>query len=151
MRCPQSAARLGTEEELVPRIAVKMATAAGPGRTSGSMMELKTRTSLALSISAASRSASGSWAKCVGAAGSGCRRPHRRPSQRTGTASEETEAEKRTLYVVAATFFLLAAYVAISALIQREEPLTSPVGVVISTSTPPMNCSASETGRATRT
>jgi divalent metal cation (Fe/Co/Zn/Cd) transporter len=37
--------------------------------------------------------------------------------------------------VVAATFFLLAAYItyeATSALIQREEPLTSPAGVVLS-------------------
>ena len=51
------------------------------------------------------------------------------------TVSEESEAEKRTLYVVATTFFLLAAYIAydaISALIQREEPLTSPVGIVLS-------------------
>jgi divalent metal cation (Fe/Co/Zn/Cd) transporter len=48
---------------------------------------------------------------------------------------EESEAEKRALYVVAATFFLLAAYIAfdaISALIQREEPLTSPAGIVLS-------------------
>jgi hypothetical protein len=41
-------------------IAVKMATAARPGHTSSSMMEYKTRTSLALSISAASPSAPGS-------------------------------------------------------------------------------------------
>jgi divalent metal cation (Fe/Co/Zn/Cd) transporter len=49
--------------------------------------------------------------------------------------AEESAAEKRALYVVAITFFLLAAYVAvgaISALIQREEPLTSPVGIVLS-------------------
>jgi divalent metal cation (Fe/Co/Zn/Cd) transporter len=47
---------------------------------------------------------------------------------------EEGEAERRALYVVAATFFLLAAYIgydAISALIQREEPLTSPPGIVL--------------------
>jgi hypothetical protein len=51
------------------------------------------------------------------------------------TVSEESEAEKRTLYVVATTFFLLAAYIAydaVSALSQREEPLTSPVGIVLS-------------------
>ena len=49
--------------------------------------------------------------------------------------TEEGEAEKRALYVVAATFFLLATYIAyyaISALIQREEPLTSPAGIVLS-------------------
>jgi divalent metal cation (Fe/Co/Zn/Cd) transporter len=49
--------------------------------------------------------------------------------------TEESEAEKRALYVVAATFFLLAAYItydATSALIRREEPLTSPAGIVLS-------------------
>ena len=49
--------------------------------------------------------------------------------------SEESAAEKRALYVVAITFFLLAAYIAydaISALIQREAPLTSPVGILLS-------------------
>lgn len=48
---------------------------------------------------------------------------------------EETAAERRALFVVAATFFLLAAYItydAVTALIQREEPLTSPVGIVLS-------------------
>jgi divalent metal cation (Fe/Co/Zn/Cd) transporter len=48
---------------------------------------------------------------------------------------EESAAEKRALYVVAATFFLLAAYItyeAVSALLAREEPLTSPVGVALS-------------------
>jgi divalent metal cation (Fe/Co/Zn/Cd) transporter len=49
--------------------------------------------------------------------------------------TEDSEAERRALYVVAATFFLLAAYIgydAVSALIQREEPLTSPAGIVLS-------------------
>jgi divalent metal cation (Fe/Co/Zn/Cd) transporter len=49
--------------------------------------------------------------------------------------SEESDAEKRALYVVAATFFLLAGYIAydaISALVQRETPLTSPVGIALS-------------------
>ena len=49
--------------------------------------------------------------------------------------SEESHAERRALYVVAATFFLLASYItydAISALIQREEPLTSSVGIGLS-------------------
>jgi divalent metal cation (Fe/Co/Zn/Cd) transporter len=48
---------------------------------------------------------------------------------------EESAAEKRALYIVAATFFLLAAYItyeAVSALAQEEEPLTSPVGIVLS-------------------
>lgn len=48
--------------------------------------------------------------------------------------SEESAAEKRALYVVAITFFLLAAYItweAITSLIGQEEPLTSPVGVVL--------------------
>jgi divalent metal cation (Fe/Co/Zn/Cd) transporter len=48
---------------------------------------------------------------------------------------EESEAEKRALYVVAATFFLLATYIAydaISALIHRADPLTSPAGIVLS-------------------
>lgn len=49
--------------------------------------------------------------------------------------SEESAAEKRALHIVAATFFLLAAYItyeAIDSLIEREEPLTSPVGIVLS-------------------
>jgi divalent metal cation (Fe/Co/Zn/Cd) transporter len=49
--------------------------------------------------------------------------------------SEESQAERRALYVVAATFFLLAAYItydAMSALLQQEEPLTSPVGIALS-------------------
>jgi divalent metal cation (Fe/Co/Zn/Cd) transporter len=48
--------------------------------------------------------------------------------------SEESAAEKRALYVVAITFFLLAIYItwdAVKSLIGREEPLTSPVGVVL--------------------
>jgi cation diffusion facilitator family transporter len=49
--------------------------------------------------------------------------------------AEESAAEKRALYVVAVTFFLLAAYIgyeAIRALLDRDGPLTSPVGVVLS-------------------
>ena len=49
--------------------------------------------------------------------------------------AEESAAEKRALYIVAITFFLLAAYIsfeAVSSLVQREEPLTSPVGIVLS-------------------
>jgi cation diffusion facilitator family transporter len=49
--------------------------------------------------------------------------------------SEESAAEKRALHIVAATFFLLAAYItyeAIDPLIEREERLTSPVGIVLS-------------------
>jgi cation diffusion facilitator family transporter len=49
--------------------------------------------------------------------------------------AEESAAEKRALYIVAATFFLLAAYItyeAIGSLLAREEPLTSPVGIGLS-------------------
>jgi cation diffusion facilitator family transporter len=48
--------------------------------------------------------------------------------------SEENAAEKRALYVVAITFFLLALYItweAVKSLISREEPLTSPVGIIL--------------------
>jgi divalent metal cation (Fe/Co/Zn/Cd) transporter len=50
------------------------------------------------------------------------------------TLSEEGAAEKRALYVVAITFFLLAIYItweAMKSLISREEPLTSPVGIIL--------------------
>ena len=53
----------------------------------------------------------------------------------TATVQEESAAERRALYVVAATFFLLAAYIsfeAITALVGREEPETSTVGLVLS-------------------
>src|SRR5688572_15742963 len=46
--------------------------------------------------------------------------------------NEEGAAEKRALYVVAITFFLLAIYItweAVNSLLTREEPLTSPVGI----------------------
>jgi divalent metal cation (Fe/Co/Zn/Cd) transporter len=48
--------------------------------------------------------------------------------------SEESAAEKRALYVVAITFFLLGIYItweAASSLLSREEPLTSPVGIIL--------------------
>jgi divalent metal cation (Fe/Co/Zn/Cd) transporter len=48
---------------------------------------------------------------------------------------EEGAAEKRALYVVAITFFLLAIYItweAGNSLLTREEPLTSPVGIGLS-------------------
>jgi divalent metal cation (Fe/Co/Zn/Cd) transporter len=48
---------------------------------------------------------------------------------------EEGAAEKRALYVVAITFFLLAIYItwdAVNSLLTREEPLTSPVGIGLS-------------------
>jgi cation diffusion facilitator family transporter len=51
------------------------------------------------------------------------------------TVGEESHAERRALYVVAATFFLLATYItydAMSALIRQEAPLTSPVGIALS-------------------
>jgi divalent metal cation (Fe/Co/Zn/Cd) transporter len=49
--------------------------------------------------------------------------------------AEESAAEKRALYVVAVTFFLLAAYITyegISGLLRHQEPLTSPVGIALS-------------------
>ncbi len=48
--------------------------------------------------------------------------------------NEESAAEKQALYVVAVTFFLLALYItweAAKSLISREEPLTSPVGIIL--------------------
>jgi cation diffusion facilitator family transporter len=51
------------------------------------------------------------------------------------TVQEESGAERRALYVVAATFFLLAAYItyeAVSSLIGREAPDRSTVGLVLS-------------------
>jgi divalent metal cation (Fe/Co/Zn/Cd) transporter len=50
------------------------------------------------------------------------------------TVGEEGSAEKRALYVVAITFFLLALYItweAVTSLISRAEPLTSPVGIIL--------------------
>ena len=50
------------------------------------------------------------------------------------TVREEGAAEKRALYVVAITFFLLAIYItweAVNSLISREQPLTSPVGIIL--------------------
>jgi divalent metal cation (Fe/Co/Zn/Cd) transporter len=49
--------------------------------------------------------------------------------------AEESAAERRALHVVAATFFLLAAYISFeagTALIGREEPDRSTVGLVLS-------------------
>jgi divalent metal cation (Fe/Co/Zn/Cd) transporter len=54
-------------------------------------------------------------------------RPH-------AAVGEESAAEKRALDVVALTFFLLAIYItweALNSLIGREEPLTSPVGIIL--------------------
>jgi divalent metal cation (Fe/Co/Zn/Cd) transporter len=51
------------------------------------------------------------------------------------SVAEESAAERRALYVVAATFFLLAAYItfeAVTALLDREEPDRSTVGLVLS-------------------
>lgn len=50
-------------------------------------------------------------------------------------AAEESDAERKALYVVAFTFFALAAYItyeAVSALIGHEEPESSTVGIVLS-------------------
>ena len=51
------------------------------------------------------------------------------------TVAEESAAERRALYVVAATFFLLAAYItyeAVTSLLGREEPDRSTVWLVLS-------------------
>jgi cation diffusion facilitator family transporter len=51
------------------------------------------------------------------------------------TVAEESGAERRALYVVAATFFLLAAYItyeAVNSLLGQEEPDRSTVGLVLS-------------------
>ena len=51
------------------------------------------------------------------------------------TVQEESGAERRALYVVAATFFLLATYItfeAVNSLLGREEPDRSVVGLVLS-------------------
>jgi cation diffusion facilitator family transporter len=51
------------------------------------------------------------------------------------TVAEESGAERRALYVVAATFFLLAAYItfeAVTSLIGHEAPDRSTVGLVLS-------------------
>jgi divalent metal cation (Fe/Co/Zn/Cd) transporter len=48
--------------------------------------------------------------------------------------SEESAAEKRALYVVAITSFLLAIYItweAVKSLISQELPLTSPIGIIL--------------------
>jgi divalent metal cation (Fe/Co/Zn/Cd) transporter len=53
----------------------------------------------------------------------------------TASVAEESSAERRALYVVAATFFLLATYItyeAITALLSREAPDRSTVGLVLS-------------------
>jgi cation diffusion facilitator family transporter len=49
-------------------------------------------------------------------------------------AAEESAAERRALYIVACTFFALAAYItyeAVSALIRQEEPDSSTPGIVL--------------------
>jgi len=51
------------------------------------------------------------------------------------TVAEESAAERRALYMVAATFFLLAAYItfeAVTSLLSREAPDRSTVGLVLS-------------------
>jgi cation diffusion facilitator family transporter len=51
------------------------------------------------------------------------------------SVAEETGAERRALYIVAVTFFLLAAYITVeagTALLSHEEPDRSAVGLVLS-------------------
>jgi divalent metal cation (Fe/Co/Zn/Cd) transporter len=57
-----------------------------------------------------------------------------RKAGRHAPVREEGAAEKRALYVVAITFFLLAIYItweAATSLISRGEPLTSQVGLIL--------------------
>ena len=58
-----------------------------------------------------------------------------RTAQPDASDEEHEHAENRALYAVAATFFLLAAYIgfeAVSALVEGEEPDTSTVGLMLS-------------------
>jgi divalent metal cation (Fe/Co/Zn/Cd) transporter len=71
------------------------------------------------------------------------------------TVAEENAAERRALYIVAATFFLLAAYILVeagSALLNAERPDTSTVGLVLSVLSllimPALAYSKQRTGRA---
>ena len=57
-----------------------------------------------------------------------------RKAKADASADEHSHAERRALYIVAATFFALAAYVAVEAihgLSSREEPQTSVVGLAL--------------------
>jgi cation diffusion facilitator family transporter len=73
------------------------------------------------------------------------------------SAEEHGVAERRALYVVAATFFVLAAYIgfeAVSALVFREEPDSSTVGFVLAIVSlavmPTLAYAKQRTGRALR-
>ena len=70
-------------------------------------------------------------------------------------AEEHGAAERRALYIVGGTFFLLAAYIGfegVAALVSSEEPETSPVGVVLSIVSlvvmPSLAYAKQQTGRA---
>lgn len=57
-----------------------------------------------------------------------------RKADASATEDEHGRAETRALYIVSLTFFLLAAYIgfeAVSALVRREEPESSTVGLVL--------------------
>lgn len=71
------------------------------------------------------------------------------------TDEEHGAAERRALYIVGGTFFLLAAYIGyegVSALVSSEEPETSTVGVVLSIVSlivmPSLAYTKQQTGRA---
>lgn len=73
----------------------------------------------------------------------------------TATEEEHGAAERRALYVVSATFFLLAVYIgveAVTALVSTEEPGTSTVGLVLSIvsllAMPTLGYAKQRTGRA---
>jgi cation diffusion facilitator family transporter len=71
------------------------------------------------------------------------------------TDEEHSAAERRALFIISGTFFLLAAYIgfeAVSALVSSEEPDTSTVGVVLSMVSlivmPSLAYAKQQTGRA---
>jgi divalent metal cation (Fe/Co/Zn/Cd) transporter len=58
-----------------------------------------------------------------------------RQAKADASEDEHSQAERRALYIVSATFFALAAYIAFEAIqgvASREEPDASPVGLILS-------------------
>jgi cation diffusion facilitator family transporter len=78
-----------------------------------------------------------------------------RRAKADASEAEHGQAERRALYVVAATFFALAAYIAfeaIQALISRDEPNSSTVGLILALASlavmPTLAYAKQQTGRA---
>jgi cation diffusion facilitator family transporter len=78
-----------------------------------------------------------------------------RAARADATAEEHGVAERRALYIVSATFFVLAAYIgyeAVRALVTTDEPDTSAVGVVLALVSlvvmPTLAYAKQQTGRA---